>query len=147
MRSASFVVASLVAIGFSVQAVSVAGQTAAQSMGSVRLAQAARANGQPLSAGTYTVRLTTETGASVVGQPAASTRWVEFVQGGQVRGRELASVISSADIAAVGETKPLPAPGTARVHLLRGGEYLRVWINSGGTHYLVHLATGAGAKS
>jgi hypothetical protein len=147
MRSGSFVVASLVALGFSVQAAPVAGQAAAQSMGTVRLAQAVRANGQPLSAGTYTVRLTTETGASVVGQPAASTRWVEFVQGGQVRGRELASVISSADIAAVGETKPLPAPGTARVHLLRGGEYLRVWINSGGTHYLVHLATGAGAKS
>jgi hypothetical protein len=140
-------VASLVAIGFSVQAGPVAGQTAAQSMGTVRLAQAVRANGQSLSAGTYTVRLTTETGSSVVGQPAASTRWVEFVQGGQTRGRELASVISAADIAAVGETKPLPAPGTARVHLLRGGEYLRVWINSGGTHYLVHLATGAGAKS
>jgi hypothetical protein len=106
----------------------------------VRLPQAVQANGEPLPAGTYTVRLTSETSTAVVGQPAASTRWVEFLQGGKVRGRELASVISSADIAAVGETKPMPAPGTARVHVLRGGEYVRVWLNSAGTHYLVHLA-------
>jgi hypothetical protein len=24
--------------------------------------------------------------------------------------------------------------------LLKGNDYLRVWINSAGTHYLVHLA-------
>jgi hypothetical protein len=26
------------------------------------------------------------------------------------------------------------------VQILRGNEYLRVWINQGGTHYLIHFA-------
>jgi hypothetical protein len=51
-------------------------------------------------------------------------------------------VVSSADIVAVNDGKNPPASGTARVHTLKGGEYLRVWVNSGGTHYLVHLSTG-----
>jgi hypothetical protein len=28
------------------------------------------------------------------------------------------------------------------VQMLRGNDYLRVWFNRGGTHYLVHLTTG-----
>ncbi len=116
------------------------GQTGAQSIGSVRLGQAVRANGQALPAGTYTLRLTSETPAAVVGQAPSSARWVEFVQGGQVRGRELATVVSAADISIVGKTKTPPGPGSARVHELRGGDYVRIWLNSGGTHYLVHLA-------
>jgi hypothetical protein len=32
-----------------------------------------------------------------------------------------------------------PRPGAARVELLRGGDYLRIWINHGGTQYLIHL--------
>jgi hypothetical protein len=32
--------------------------------------------------------------------------------------------------------------------MLRGNEYLRVWFNRGGTHYLIHfpLAAAAGAR-
>ena len=146
-KSRSIVATTVLALGLGLSGVPAFGQSGGTSVGTVRLPQAVRANGQPLPAGTYTVRLTKETAPAVVGQPAASTRWVEFVQGNEVRGRELASVVSSADIAAVGETKPLPAPGTARVHALRGGEYVRVWLNSAGTHYLVHLATGTGAKA
>ena len=146
MRSRSVVATAVLALGLGLSGVPVFGQSGGTSLGTVRLPQAVRANGQPLPAGSYTVRLTKESAAPVVGQPAASTRWVEFLQGNEVRGRELASVVTSADIAAVGETSPLPAPGTARVHALRGGDYVRVWLNSAGTHYLVHLATGAGTK-
>ena len=48
------------------------------------------------------------------------------------------SIVTSADIKAVAEMKP-PAPGTSRVDGLKGSEYLRVWINKGGTHYLINL--------
>ena len=29
--------------------------------------------------------------------------------------------------------------------MLKGNDYLRVWINKGGNHYLIHLPTGAAA--
>jgi hypothetical protein len=118
-------------------------QAGAQPLGTVRLTQAVRANGQSLAAGTYTLRLSAENATPVVGQAPTSARWVEFVQGGQVRGRELASVVAASDIAIVGKTKTPPGPGTARVEALKGGDYVRIWLNSGGTHYLVHLSAAA----
>ena len=30
-----------------------------------------------------------------------------------------------------------------KVELLKGDDYLRVWINRGGTNYLIHLVTAA----
>jgi len=36
-----------------------------------------------------------------------------------------------------------PAPGGSKVELLKGNVYLRVWINRGGTHYLIHLPVTA----
>lgn len=119
------------------------GQAGAQSLGQVLLSQAVSANGQSLPAGTYTLRLSGESPGPVVGQAPTSARWVEFVQSGKVRGRELATVVSSSDIAIVGKTKTPPGPGTARVHSLKGGDYVRIWLNSGGTHYLVHLSVTA----
>ena len=35
-----------------------------------------------------------------------------------------------------------PAPGASRVERLRGDDYVRVWINRGGNHYLIHLVAG-----
>ena len=113
----------------------VAGVIAASS-GALVYAQSA---GQSLG----TVRLTADNGTPVVGQSTASARWVEFVQGGQAKGRELATVVAASDIARVGKTKTPPGPGTSRVQLLKGAEYLRAWFNSGGTHYLVHLAVAS----
>ncbi|HUL72969.1 MAG TPA: hypothetical protein VLT86_07695 [Vicinamibacterales bacterium] len=113
-------------------------QAAAQSLGSVTISKKVMANGQPLAAGTYTVRLSADTVSAVVGQSADSEKWVEFVQGGQVKGKELATVVGSADVKTVSKEKP-PAAGTSRVDLLKGADYLRVWINKGGTHYLIHL--------
>ena len=107
-------------------------------LGSVRIPRAVVANGQPLAAGTYTLRLSGDAVTPVVGQ-GNSERWVEFVQSGQVKGRELASVVAATDVKAVAEMTP-PGPGVAKVQLLRGADYLRVWLNRGGTHYLVHLS-------
>jgi hypothetical protein len=104
----------------------------------VRLSQPVLANGQPLDAGLYEIRITTERPAPAVGQSAAGECWVEFLQNGSVAGREVASVVSSPDIELVAKG-PVPKPNTARVDALKGGEHLRVWINSAGTHYLINL--------
>ena len=110
----------------------------AQSLGSVRITKKVLANGQPLAPGTYTVRLSSDSVTSVTGESADSEKWIEFVQGGQVKGKELATVISGADIKTVSK-QTTPAAGTVRVDTLKGADYIRVWINHGGTHYLVHL--------
>lgn len=110
-----------------------------QSLGSVRLTRAVTANGEPLTPGTYTLRLTPEAPKMAVGLPEGESRWVEFVQGGQVRGREVATVLTPEAMKKISEGAP-PAPGTARVQMLKGNDYLRVWVFRGGTHYLVHLA-------
>jgi hypothetical protein len=36
-----------------------------------------------------------------------------------------------------------PRAGASKVQTLRGNDYLRVWVNRGGTHYLIHFPTGA----
>jgi hypothetical protein len=37
-----------------------------------------------------------------------------------------------------------PGNGGSKVQVLRGNDYVRVWINKGGNHYLIHLpASGA----
>ncbi|HET9370327.1 MAG TPA: hypothetical protein VFO19_08765 [Vicinamibacterales bacterium] len=114
-------------------------QTGTTSLGSARLPRAVVANGQPLAAGTYTIRLTNESPSAVVGQTPAESRWVEFVQGGQVKGKEVATVLTGEEAKSVVKGKR-PAAGAAQVELLKGEEYVRVWVNRGGTNYLVHLA-------
>ncbi len=113
-------------------------QTAAKSIGTVSITKKVMANGQPLAAGTYTVRVSSDAVTPVVGQTADGEKWVEFVQGGQVKGKELATVVSGADVKTVSKEKA-PAAGASRVDTLKGADYMRVWINSGGTHYLIHL--------
>ncbi|HSG00439.1 MAG TPA: hypothetical protein VLA20_04875 [Vicinamibacterales bacterium] len=111
----------------------------AQALATVRIPRAVMANGQALAAGSYAVRVSTEAVTPVVGQSAEGSRWVEFVQGNNVRGKELATVLSGDAVGAVVEGAG-PASGSAKVELLKGEEYIRVWINSQGTHYLIHLA-------
>jgi hypothetical protein len=115
-------------------------QGAAQTLGTVRVTRQVLANGQALAAGTYTLRLTPETPSAVVGQTLAESRWVEFVQGGQVKGREMATVVTGPQAKAVLNGRG-PASGSSRTDVLKGNDYLRIWVNRGGTHYLVHLAT------
>ena len=104
----------------------------------VRVPQAVLADGKPLAAGVYEVRITTDRPAPAVGQSAAGECWVEFLKEGSVAGREVASVIVPADIASVAKG-PAPKPNSVRVDELKGGEHVRVWINSAGTHYLINL--------
>src|SRR5262245_51647381 len=110
-----------------------------QTLGSVQLPRAVVANGQPLPAGTYTLRLSNDAVTPVVGQAPESAKWVEFVQGTAVKGRELATVVGAPDVKAVAKMAP-PAAGSAKVQLLRGADYLRIWFNRAGTQYLVHLS-------
>jgi len=116
-----------------------AAQTEGQSLGSVSVSRAAKANGEALPAGTYTLRLLPQDLTKVIGQTPAESRWVEFVRGGKVAGKEVATVLTAAEAKAVAE-RGMPASGTSKTELLKGNEYLRIWVNRGGTHYLVHLA-------
>lgn len=109
------------------------------SLGSVTLNRSVKANGQPLGPGTFAVRLTTEEAAPAVGQSAGAQKWVEFVRGGKVVGREIVNIISDADIAQVANGPGKPARGGTRVDTLRGDDFVRIWINRGGNNYLIHL--------
>lgn len=112
---------------------------AGNNLASIRLPKRVTANGQPLAAGNYQVRLTDETAKPVAGETPESERWVEFVQGGTVKGKELASVIPDAEISQVAEGPGKPARNGHRVDLLKTQKYWRVWINKGGNNYLIHL--------
>ncbi len=109
------------------------------SLGSVRLARRVMANGEPLASGTYMLRVTDEAAKPASGQTPGSERWVEFVQSGQVKGRELASVVSDTEIAQVAEGPAKPARGGVRVDLLKSKTYWRIWANKAGNNYLIHL--------
>jgi hypothetical protein len=107
-------------------------------IGKVHVPEAVLANGQPLASGDYEMRVTSEHPAPVVGQSATGECWVEFVKGGAVVAREVASVIPDSAMADVAKG-PGPRPNTVRVDALKGGEYLRIWFNVNATNYLVHL--------
>ena len=108
-------------------------------LGSVTLPKAVKADGKPLAAGTYQVRLTADTASQEAkGQTKALERWAEFVKGGKVVAREVVTIVPQADISKVQKDAP-PKAGSAKVEMLKGGDYYRVWINRGGNHYLVHL--------
>jgi hypothetical protein len=109
------------------------------SLGAVRIPRAVKPDGKALPAGTYQIRVTTqEAQPAAPGQTPQYERWAEFLQGGQVKGREVVSVVPQSDIAQVAEDRP-PRPGACRTDLLKGNDYYRVWCNRAGNHYLVHL--------
>jgi hypothetical protein len=113
-------------------------------LGTVTIPRAVTADGKPLPQRQYTVRLTAQAAQpTVAGQQPDLNRWVEFVQGGQVKGREVVSIVPPDE---VDDTQPGPDldPGRAprngsKVEMLKGNEYLRVWISRQGTQYLIHL--------
>jgi hypothetical protein len=116
-------------------------------LGMVHLPKALTADGKPLAAGTYQVRLTAqESKPDAKGQSENLERWVEFLQKGTVKGREVVSIVPHAEMKNVVKDAP-PAPGGApKVQTLRGNEYVRVWFNKGGNHYLIYFPTGGSAK-
>ena len=121
-----------------------AAPTGEVTLGSVRLPRAVTADGKPLPAGTYTLRVTAqEARPEAVGTTETLERWAEFVQKGSVKGREVVTIVPDAEIKMVVKDAPPRSGAAAKVQTLRGNDYLRVWINRGGNHYLIHLPTGA----
>lgn len=111
----------------------------------VTLPHAVLANGERLPAGRYELRLTTQHPAPAPGADTDASCWMQFVRDGAVAGREVATVIPAGEIARIAKTPP-PARNAARVEALKDGDYLRIWINHGGTHYLLNLPADAAAR-
>jgi hypothetical protein len=107
-------------------------------LGTVHLTHKVLADGKPLAPGTYQVRLTSEEPKPAVGQDPSSEKYVEFLKGGKVVGREVATVIGPQDIGKIAKGKK-PKPNSSSVEMLKGGDYVRVWINKGGTNYLINM--------
>ena len=77
----------------------------------MHLTKATTADGKPLPAGTYQVRLTAqEAKPDAKGASENLERWVEFVQGGTVKGREVVSIVPQAEVKNVVKDTP-PAAG------------------------------------
>jgi len=53
--------------------------------------------------------------------------------------REVATVVSEADIKQILDSPRRPAPNSSRVETLKGDDYVRVWINRAGNNYIIHL--------
>ena len=107
-------------------------------LGEVTIPRRVMADGQPLAAGTYQVRLTARSAQpGAVGQLTELERWVEFRQNSDVSGREVVSIVPAAEIGDVAGITP-PRSGVT-VEMLRENDYLRIWISRDGIHYLIHL--------
>ena len=114
-------------------------------LGSVRVTQKVTADGKALPPGTYQVRLTAqEAKPDVAGITPPLERWVEFVQKGAVKGREVVSIVPQSEVKEVVKDTPPPSGGS-KVQMLRGNDYVRIWINKSGNHYLIHLPAAAAA--
>ena len=111
----------------------------AVNLGSVNIPRAVKADGQSLEPGTYQVRITeTPAAPPAPGQTPQFERWAEVLRGGKVVGREVVTVVPASDIKQIAEMNPPPSGGS-RAEVLKGGDYLRLWINRGGNHYLIHF--------
>jgi hypothetical protein len=111
----------------------------AVNLGTVRIPRAVKAGGESLPAGSYQVRVTEQPASPPApGQTPQYERWAEFLRGGKVVAREVVTVVPNTDISQVAEMKP-PASGSSRTDVLKGNDYLRLWVNRGGNHYLVHF--------
>jgi hypothetical protein len=110
----------------------------------VHLAKATTADGKPLPAGTYQVKLTAqEAKPDAKGASENIERWVEFSQKGAVKGREVVSIVPQAEVKNVVKDTPPPANGAPKVQMLKGNDYVRVWFNKGGNHYLIYFPASA----
>ena len=112
-------------------------------LGSVHLTKAVTADGKPLAAGVYQVKLTAqEAKPDKPGTSENLERWVEFSQKGTVKGREVVSIVPENEVKNVVKDPP-PPKGASKVQLLKGNDYVRVWINKAGNYYLIHMPTSA----
>ena len=113
-------------------------------LGTVHLTKATTADGKPLPAGVYQVKLTAqEAKPDAKGASENIERWVEFSQKGAVKGREVVSIVPQNEVKNVVKDTPPPANGAPKVQLLKGNDYMRVWFNKGGNHYLIYFPSAA----
>jgi hypothetical protein len=98
-------------------------QPANASLGSVTIGKKVMADGKPLAPGTYQVRLTNDAPKPGVGQARTPRKYVEFVKGGKVVAREVATVISAEDISKIAKGKK-PAKNGSSTELLQGRRLL-----------------------
>jgi len=111
------------------------------SLGTVRIAHHVRADGKALAPGVYLLRLTdADASPTPAGETAGYERWVEFIQHGDVKGREVATIVPASEIKDVADagTTP-PRLGQHKIEVLKGNVYLRIWLLRGDRHYLIHL--------
>jgi hypothetical protein len=138
------ILASVMLVGSAAAQTQTSGEvpTGEVALGAVSIPRAVMADGKPLARGTYQVRLTAENAtAPAPGATPSLERWVEFRQGGQVKGREVVSIVPAGEVK---DLMPGPDGGRAvnnasKVELLKGNDYVRVWINRRGVNYLIHL--------
>ena len=107
-------------------------------LATVQITQSVKANGYPLAAGLYELRLTNEHPAPLPGQSSEAERWVEFVANGSVVAREAAVVLRDDDLPSQGASSVRARNGT-RVELLKDGEFVRISVRRGGERYLIYL--------
>ena len=86
--------------------------------------------------------LTSDAPKPGVGQAPDAEKYVEFVKGGKVVAKEVATVISADDMAKIAKSRR-PAANSAKVETLKGNDYTRIWINKSGNNYLINLPTGS----
>jgi len=108
-------------------------------LGTVHLTKKVMADGKPLSPGTYQVRLTSDAPKPAVGESPNGEKYVEFMRGGKVVGREVATIVSSSDIGKIAKGPRPKGNNSSRVDTLKGGDYVRVWIVKGGDNYLINM--------
>jgi len=133
----------LLLVGALLGAISAAPALAQQSnLGTVTIPKKVMADGKPLAAGTYQVRVSNDEVKAATGEAPGSEKWVEFLKGGKVVGREVATVVGKDDIGQIAKGRKPKANG-AQVEMLKGGDYWRVWINRGGTNYIINLPPAA----
>jgi hypothetical protein len=111
---------------------------ASNSLGTVTLSSKVMADGKPLAAGTYQVRLTGDEPKPGAGQSPDAEKYVEFVRGGKVVAREVATVIPATEIDKIIKSGKV-RPNSSKVEKLKGDDYVRVWINRGGNNYIINM--------
>ena len=120
VKAIGSVLAGAVAVVLLAQSVVVQAQPAATALGSVRLPRAVMADGKALSAGSYSLRVTSDAVTPVKGQGPEAEKWVEFVQGGQVRHYFLVRITEPLKLVALSTAEPSPnVPLRLRVSDLR----------------------------
>lgn len=127
-----------VALVFVVAAAASAAYAASMTLGTVRITQPVLANGQPLSPGTYEVRLTDQYLQPNPGQSPDAVRFVEFVKDGQVVARDAAEVVAR-EGSPVGTSGRTAGSTPLKVEGLKADDFIRISANREGLRYLIYL--------